>query len=94
MMADLSAARESQMRRKLMAQATMAEVEQAEFRRVLEVNREKQMQDMSQVNRHDSCAIVHEAGALYSFCRTCSHMCAGLVACRVCLPVLCCVQAL
>ena len=52
MMADLAAARESQMRRKLLAQATLAEVEQAEFRRVLEVNREKQMQDMSQVRRH------------------------------------------
>lgn len=51
MMADLAAARESQMRRKLMAQAVVAEVEQAEFRRVLEVNREKQMQDMSQVRR-------------------------------------------
>lgn len=49
MMADLAAARETQMRRKLMAQAVVAEVEQAEFRRVLEVNREKQMQDMSQV---------------------------------------------
>lgn len=56
MMEDLAAARESQMRRKLMAQATMAEVEQAEFRRVLEVNREKQMQDMSQVG---PCRLKH-----------------------------------
>jgi hypothetical protein len=61
MMNDLAAARETQMRRKVMAQATMAEVEQAEFRRVLEVNREKQMQDMSQVRdtrtrSHSTCA--------------------------------------
>jgi hypothetical protein len=49
MMADLAAAREAQMRRKLLAQAAMAEVEQSEFRRVLNVNREKQMQDRSQV---------------------------------------------
>lgn len=69
MMADLSAARESQMRRKLMAQATMAEVEQAEFRRVLEVNREKQMQDMSQVNRHHWSRFVHPS-VFCSACRT------------------------
>lgn len=50
MTADLTAAREAQMRRKLMAQAIMAEVEHTEFRRVLEVNKEKQMQDMSQVS--------------------------------------------
>jgi hypothetical protein len=55
MMNDLAAARETQMRRKVMAQATMAEVEQAEFRRVLEVDREKQMQDMSQVRGTHVC---------------------------------------
>jgi len=65
MMTDLAAAREAQMRRKLMAQAAMAEVEQTEFKRVLEVNREKQMQDMSQVGvaclSQSSNAVVTEA---------------------------------
>lgn len=65
MMTDLAAAREAQMRRKLMAQAAMAEVEQTEFKRVLEVNREKQLQDMSQVGvaqfSESSNAVVTEA---------------------------------
>jgi hypothetical protein len=50
MMEDLAAARVTQMRRKLLAQSAMAEVEQAEFRRVLESNKEKQAQEMSQVH--------------------------------------------
>ena len=58
MTADLAAAREAQMRRKLMAQAIMAEVEHAEFKRVLEVNKEKQMQDMSQVKTISTGVIV------------------------------------
>lgn len=50
-MADLAAAREAQMRSKLVAQATMAQVEQTEFMRVLTVNQEKEEQQRSQV-RH------------------------------------------
>ena len=49
MMADLAAAREAQMRSKLVAQATMAQVEQTEFMRVLTVNQEKEEQQRSQV---------------------------------------------
>lgn len=81
MIADLAAARETQMRCKLMAQAVVAEVEQAEFRRVLEVNREKQMQDMSQVRR--VCGVP----ACSSHCRALSRhgqpLCAatGVVVC-------------
>ncbi|WIA11863.1 hypothetical protein OEZ85_011949 [Tetradesmus obliquus] len=48
MMADLAAAREAQMRSKLVAQATMAQVEQTEFMRVLTVNQEKEEQQRSQ----------------------------------------------
>jgi hypothetical protein len=51
MMADLAAAREAQMRSKLVAQATMAQVEQTEFMRVLTVNQEKEEQQRSQVRR-------------------------------------------
>lgn len=88
-MADLSAARESQMRRKLMAQATMAEVEQAEFRRVLEVNREKQMQDMSQVNRHCWSRLVHES-VFRIACRTSGFVfIAVLPGCYICLTCVC-----
>jgi hypothetical protein len=49
MMADLAAAREAQMRSKLVAQATMAQVEQTEFMRVLTVNQEREEQQRSQV---------------------------------------------
>eukprot|EP00882_Tetradesmus_deserticola_P014215 GHRQ01015109.1.p2 GENE.GHRQ01015109.1~~GHRQ01015109.1.p2 ORF type:complete len:133 (+),score=51.80 GHRQ01015109.1:867-1265(+) len=49
MMEDLAAAREAQMRSKLVAQATMAQVEQTEFMRVLAVNQEKEEQQRSQV---------------------------------------------
>lgn len=51
MMADLAAAREAQMRGKLIAQSAMAEVEQEEFKRVLRVNQEREAQEMSQVGR-------------------------------------------
>jgi hypothetical protein len=49
MTADLAAAREAQMRSKLVAQATMAQVEETEFMRVLTVNKEKEQQQRSQV---------------------------------------------
>jgi hypothetical protein len=53
MMADLAAAREAQMRSKLVAQATMAQVEQTEFMRVLTVNQEREEQQRSQVRPRD-----------------------------------------
>jgi hypothetical protein len=53
MMADLAAAREAQMRSKLVAQTTMAQVEQTEFMRVLMVNQEREEQQRSQVRPRD-----------------------------------------
>jgi len=49
MMADLAAAREHQMRAKLVSQSQMAAVEQEEFKRVLQVNQEKAAQEYNQV---------------------------------------------
>lgn len=51
MMADLAAARATQMRSKLVAQSQMAEVDRTEFNRVLHVNQEKAAQDASQVGQ-------------------------------------------
>lgn len=51
MMAGLAAAREAQMRGKLIAQSAMAAIEQEEFKRVLRVNQEREAQEMSQVQQ-------------------------------------------
>lgn len=57
MMADLAAAREAQMHGKLIAQSAMAAVEQAEFNRVLRVNKEREAQEMSQVSCVGFCTV-------------------------------------
>ena len=55
LMADLAAAREAQMRSKLTMAAGMAEVEKAEFNRILDVNKQKEMENMMQVRVNFRC---------------------------------------
>ncbi len=67
MMADLNAAREAQTCSKLRLQADMAALEQAEFRRVLDVNQQKEAEEMSQVGGAGGAQAltdVHECQAL------------------------------
>eukprot|EP00775_Hariotina_reticulata_P006096 gene6096-6333_t len=64
MMADLAAAREHQMRAKLVAQSQMAAVEQEEFKRVLQVNQEKAAQEHSQAITQQTIAEAYKKDLL------------------------------
>lgn len=76
MMADLAAAREAQMRGKLIAQSQMAEVEQEEFKRVLRVNQERQAQEMSQVcDVKQGYAVVLRSNTCHKYSQV--HCCSG-----------------